>query len=71
MSDSSLSWTLYYEVIKKGQGVTCPFCAYQILLLKEFSERVHEDEDEDDDESVNCEGLDHRETDDEGCGNFT
>lgn len=47
------------------------FCAYLILLLKEFSERVHEDEDEDDDESVNCEGLDHRETDDEGCGNFT
>jgi hypothetical protein len=42
-----------------------------MFLLKELAERVNEDENEDDDECVNCEGLDHRETDDKGCGDLT
>jgi hypothetical protein len=56
--------------IKKGRIFILPFYFFVKGLLKEFSERVDEDENEDNDERINCKRLDHRETDDEGCGDF-
>jgi hypothetical protein len=41
--------------IKKGQENLPFFVHLETLLLKKCSERIHEDEDQDNDESVNCE----------------
>ena len=58
------------DKIKKGRISILPFYFFVKGLLKEFSERVDEDENKDNDECVNCKRLDHRETDDEGCGDL-
>ena len=58
------------DKIKKGRMKILPFYFFVKGLLKELSERVDEDENKDNDECVNCKRLDHRETDDEGCGDL-
>ena len=64
-----LFWTGMIRIRDNKKGQVGPALFYFIcpvlLLLKEFAERVDEDEDQDDNESINRERLDHRETDDE------